>query len=329
MRKNIFVSAHANGWGVNLYRSTMPWSELRRKKEIDIYPTNMVGWDQAAYFDMGFFSWPNSPQAIQQMGQLRAWGIPIWVDFDDDPWNLPPDNPAAKAYQAGGEVITAIEQAAKEADVITVSTERLKAVFSQHNKNVQVIPNAFWDTMWPFSKAPRKKGILWRGMLGHNKDLESVFPVIVETIEKYKDWAWVFVGEPDPELMKLLPENHIVKVPPQHPQMYMRTLYDMALPICVVPLLNHEFNRNKSHVSWLECTAAGTAVLAPSFLEEYRQPGITNYDDPAVDFKEKLWDMIDNWETLDERVENSRWAIGQKYILSQVNKTREKILGLK
>lgn len=326
--KRLFISAPESGHGTNVYRTTAPFSDLRRKHDIDITTSNNCLWDHAAYYDMAYLSWPNSPSTTQVISQFTYMGVPCWVDFDDDPWNVPEDNPHAHIYAPGSPTILAIESAAKEAAIITVSTERLKAVFSQHNKNVHVLPNAYWDSMWPFSKAPRKKCIVWRGALGHNKDLESVFPAIVAIQAKYPDWPWIFIGEPNPDVIELLNKDLVVEIPYQHPNAYIRTLIDLAAPIMVVPLLNHEFNLNKSNCSWLEATCAGTAILAPKYLPEFNKPGITNYEDPK-DFEIKLEEMIKNWEKLPDMVEKSRWHIGQNYLLSEINKKRAKLLGLK
>lgn len=325
--KKVFINAPSQGMGTNLFRSTAPFSDLRRKGKIDVVCMDQLRWDHAAYFDMAFFLWPNTEAQLQLMGNFRFMGVPIWCDFDDDPWNLPEDNPAAKDYAEGTPVRKCIEYAAKEADIITVSTDALKPIFDAHNKNVRVIPNAYWDLMWPMSKLPKKKAILWRGALGHNNDLKSVFPEIVELQEKYPDWPWVFIGEPDQEIISLLKPEQTIVIPYQHPNAYMRTLIDLSCPIQVVPLLNHEFNRMKSNCSWLESACAGSAVVAPDFLPEFDKPGITRYKD-ATDFREKIEWLINSPSMCAELVEKSRWHIGKHYLLSEVNKLREKILGI-
>lgn len=329
-RKRILVSAPAQGFGTNLYRSTAPFSELRRRHDLDIVTAHGVEWDHAAYFDYAFFNWPNSPSCVDAVSKLTYMGVPSWVDFDDDPWNLQDDNPQKANYAPGGPVMLSIESCARESQIITVSTEHLKNVFLERfpGKKVEVLPNAYFDSMWPMSKAPRKKAILWRGALGHNRDLESVFPTIVEIQQKHRDWPWIFVGDADKSITDLLEKDQTIIIPHQHPNAYIRTLIDLATPIMVVPLLDHVFNLSKSNCSWLEATCAGTAVLAPGFLPEFVRPGITNYSDPQ-DFKEKLLWMMQNWETLPDLVEKSRWEVGKNYLLSNVNKKRELILGLK
>jgi hypothetical protein len=316
--------------GSNLYRSTAPFSELRRKYnlELDVFTRPTFRWDEASYYDMAFFLWPNTEQVLNLMGNFKFMGVPLWVDFDDDPWNLPEDNPASKDYAEGTPVRRAIDFAVQEADLVTVSTHRLSYVLGAKNKNVQVIPNAYWDKMWPMSKAPRKKAILWRGALGHNKDLESVILEIVELQSKYPDWPWIFVGEANKDLIALLKPEQTITIPYQHPNAYIRTLIDLACPIQVVPLLNHEFNKMKSNCSWLEACCAGSAIVAPEYLQEFDKPGITRYQDPK-DFKEKVERLIMEPELCSELVEKSRWAIGKDYLLSEVNEKRAKILGLK
>lgn len=316
--------------GSNMYRSTAPFSELRRKYnlEVDIFTGPSFRWDEAAYYDMAFFLWPNTEQVMNIMGALKFMGVPIWVDYDDDPWNLPDDNPVAKDYAEGGMVRKCIEQACKEADIVTVSTPKLLEVFGQKSKNVHLIPNAYWDKMWPMSKAPRKRAILWRGALGHNKDMESVFGEMVELQTKYPDWPWVFVGEPNKELIALLNPQQTIVVPYQHPNAYIRTLIDLSCPIQVVPLLDHTFNKTKSNCSWLEACCAGSAVIAPEYLPEFDKPGITKYKDPK-DFMEKVEMLINDPKMCEDLVEKSRWAIGKDYMLSDINEKRAKILGLK
>lgn len=325
--KRIAVFGPRMGMGTCLYRLAAPFADLRRSKNLHVDRLDKLEWDEAGLYDYAFFLWPNTPGVLDAIGKFRFMGVPIWVDFDDDPWNLPPDNPASEQYKPGSELMNCVEYAAKEADVVSVSTTQLSYVFGNLNKNCQVIPNAYWGGMWPMSKLPRKKCILWRGALGHNKDLESVFPAIVELQERYSDWPWIFIGEPDPEIIKLLKKEQTITIPYQHPNAYMRTLIDLAAPIQIVPLLDHDFNKTKSNCSWLEASCAGTAVLAPSYLPEFDKPGITRYDNPD-DFQVKLEDMMKNWEKLPELVERSRWEIGKKYLLTDVNEKRAKILGL-
>lgn len=325
MRKKIFVCSPEAGMGTNFYRSTGPWSDLRRRKDIEIHYGDTIRWDHAAFYDIAFFLWPNTPRILETMGLFKAMGVPCWVDFDDDPWTLNPDNPAAEAYKPGGEVSKCIESACQEAEVVTVSTALLKPVFEKFNKNVHVINNGYQDNLWPFFKFPRKKCIVWRGALGHNDDLESVFPALVELQAKLPDVPIIFIGEPNKEILGLLKQEQTITIPYQHLQAYMRTLIDVAAPVQIMPITKTPFNMCKSNCSWLEATCAGSQLIAPAWHPEFQKPGIGLYED-CDDLVKKVIAALESPELREKNVEKSRFEIGKNYLVSKLNEKRIKFL---
>ena len=331
MSRKIAVYYPNNGFGTAMYRAIAPLSELRRKHDVDIVysPINpeQIPWDLPAFYDLAFFSWPNFKGVENVIGAFHSFGVPVWVDFDDDPWNIKDDNITKAIYTQ--EVLDRITLVCEIADFITVSTPYLRDfIYAKFGEKVKCLPNCHNDRMYHFSETERNKCILWRGASGHTDDLLTVFKEIIELQKERPDWSWIFVGDPDPELMKLLNPDITGIKGHQHIQTFMKTLYDAAAAIQIIPLQNDEFNKSKSNCAWLEATAVGSAVVAPSFLPEFCKSGITNYDD-AKDFKAKLLSLMD--ATQDERdalVRKSRFEVKKNYTLSTWNETRARMLGL-
>jgi len=320
-----------NGMGTAMYRAVGPLLDLRRDEVCDIVqaPINPqhMDWCSFAFYDIAFFSWPTFKGVEQIIHGFHAFGVPVWVDFDDDPWNIKDDNITKKSF--GPDVLKLVENSCELADLISVSTEHLRQeVYGPRYgmDKVKVFPNALNTKMYSYIEKPRKKCILWRGASGHKQDIMTVMPAILKIQQEYPDWPWAMVGDPPKEIIEMMGKHPIVKIPHQHIQTFMNTLLETAAPIQIVPLQDDTFNKAKSNCSWLEATWAGSAVLAPEFLPEFCKPGITTYKDND-DFYEKLKGLIEASQAdRTALVEKSRFEIKKNYALCEVNKERKKVI---
>jgi hypothetical protein len=69
------------------------------------------------------------------------------------------------------------------------------------------------------------------------------------------------------------------KIPTRDMVQYLHYIQQLRPKLFIVPLIDHQFNRAKSNISWLEATTAGAVCLATD-LPEFVRPGIINFSNP-------------------------------------------------
>jgi len=313
------------------YRSLGPLSKLSKlDSTISIELLKNVSWYTISDADILFFERPQDQHYLEAMQMGKDYNIPIWVDFDDDLFSLPRDNPGYSFYSKKNNQAI-IEKCIKLADIVTVATETIKQQFSHLNKNIVVIENSLNDYNIPLEKIKNRfKIISWRGSNTHRNDLLSCSEGMFNLAKKYeKEWSWVFVGgQQNNDLWYItdyikqhfnLKECDIVT--------YHKFLKDLKSSIHMVPLVVNQFNKSKSNISWIEGTLAGAAVIAPQGLSEFDRPGITTYNPENPDsfgyFLEKL--MKDEKLRL-KNYQKSFDFIEENLLLSKVNKKRLKVI---
>ena len=194
--------------------------------------------------------------------ELRNAGVRIIHDMDDN------------YFEEGQNAVTLprnayrnIRETCEIADVITVSTKKLKEVVQGQfpDKNVEVVPNLilkpFLDAFYLARKGlvsqfqPReRKRVLWSGGLGHDRDFSLVEDIIKESGDSFD---WILFGNFPPI------QNPSVTVIPNKPfAEYWSTLLGLDVDLVINPL-NPEavINQYRSPVKAFEM-----AILAVPFL---------------------------------------------------------------
>ena len=307
------------------YRGSGPLNALRKSMRktvhIEVNQPNVVDWSTQSDCDLMFLQRPCLGKHLTIAQITKQCRTPLWLDFDDDLFNLTVDNPCAATY--GNEKIQSnIRKMLELADVVTVSTQAIKDTMQpMTHALVVVIPNAWDDNLRPWTDpmSSRTNRCLWRGSATHCRDVLSVAHHIHDTAELFSDWKFAFMGwEPfmitDKKIgAEIYPKMDILE--------YVDKLREMAGQILYVPLHESQFNKAKSNCAWLEASYAGYAVLAPEF-PEWERPGITVYKGPD-DFGQCLQEMLKTpWSQLKERVDASREFIHDHLLLSKVNQLR-------
>ena len=264
----------------SFYRGWGPITALCNKFEgFEVKHVAEVNWAVFRQFDVVYVQRPSTQSYVKIIELAKLNQKKIWIDYDDNLFSVPVDNPSHGAMDKK-EVKECIIQSLRMADLVTVSTEALKRVLSFHNNNVHVIPNGYDKSLFSYAenKPHRQKTILWRGSSTHANDLMEVTPQIVNVAKAYPDYSWAFIGEPFwytvQEIKKV---TNAVCIKTQDPIYYFKTIYDLAPTVQIAPLSDNEFNRAKSNIAWIEGTHAGAVVVAPDF-PEWDMPGVNNYD---------------------------------------------------
>lgn len=167
----------------------------------------------------------------------------------------------------------------KAAQLVTVSTQRLKDIYGKYNQNTVVIPNAVDFDNFPKLVTPRTDGIVRLGLFGsntHYRDWKEIAECLKKILDEfpnvrlcYNTWfrAKGQAGMDMDELEKtLLYPDYFDKLGlREHPQVevftgveiqdYFAWLEDKQIDIGLAPLCESEFNKAKSNIKYLEFSA--------------------------------------------------------------------------
>lgn len=342
--------------GTSFYRACGPLNAL--EKEWDDFefelPLN-IDWTYIRRIDAMFLQRPYQPNHLNIIKLCKAHGKPVWIDYDDDLFTVPSNNPSHKVYNEKG-ITNNILTALLQADVVSVSTVQLKKKFQDilerisGDKNATVpyrcadpdkivlVPNAYDEDMFGYSFRdwgkpldPAAMMMTWRGSPTHDADMWRWRQPIGKAFHEFgKKWTFNFVGHPfwlflqEMEDTYQVPENQLVVASSMDPVDYFRYLYNTKPAVVIVPLVDNPFNRSKSNVAWIEATHAGAMTIAPAW-EEWRRPGILNYSNEE-DLAVLMAQVLKGDVPRDTCVRESRKFIADQLILSRVNIQRLAII---
>lgn len=270
----------------------------------------------------------------------KMMGLPVWSDWGDDPFTVRFRNPNFDAFSDKENMSGVIEWVVRNSDVNSVPTALTRASFPAQER-VLIIPEA---CRWPAWSLPRQKIVSWRGMSGHDEDVESVLPELCEVAGEFADWKWILLGDPPKRMIQKMkeaagedpldpkPTDRILVAPYWPTPFHMAMAWGQKAPyLHIVPLADNDFNRSKPPNAWMEATAMGAAVVAPDW-PEWQVPGIVPYGGnshlPAHSFADALRRELRSWNggALHPNVASSRADIYPKKTLRAVNELRWKVV---
>lgn len=249
---------------------------------------------------------------------LRAAGKPVVIDYDDNLFEI---SPLSEHYShfgtenvtvsIGGEMVELwvdgrnidlkanrarlddAKRAMSKASALTVTTERLAAVYSQFNENVFILPNCVDTNIWKPVDWGRERDyvrLYWSGGSSHYEDVILLEKVLPDIMFAYPNTKFVMVGQHFAGLTKNLPpdrvELHGWADMSAHP--YRTMLFEPH--ISLIPLRDTPFNRCKSAIKWVEMAAAGVPSVTsyvPPYTDVYTEGNgvYVEVNDPSAWFK--------------------------------------------
>lgn len=273
------------------YRCGGPWSVLA-KQGVQVEFGDEPTWQQIRGFNCVFISRPHRERDLQAIKAAQWHGVKVWIDYDDNLFKLPPENPARLVF-ARPTTTLIMSRAINSADIITVSTEPLRktiAGFVQKPEKVRVIPNAL-DEAFANSRQLTKKGaekvVLWRGSSTHQADLQQFSEQIVKAGLKFPKTKWMFMGT-EPWFTEAMPPGSVQVMPPQPLNKYFDILASLHADIGIVPLKKSDFNSCKSDIAAMELSFAGAECLVPAAWDI---PGTRGYSNEQ-EFGDTLEQML-------------------------------------
>lgn len=282
-RPSILMYAPSQTDATSFYRAAGPLSHLARKNLIKVNLAAQYNWFSMCWSDIVLLQRPYSSKHLEIAEIAQSAGCKIWVDYDDDLFNLTTDNPAYKIYNEPRNQKN-IHQIMLMADVMTVSTQDLleKAEKNPAMKGKTiVVPNALPTHMVPWKQQlKRNKLVMWRGSPTHHRDVATVASEIIQISNdtRFDKWTWEFIGDMLWFMTDSMPHERTICVDAIDIMEYFRHIHSVAPSIMIAPLHNNTFTRAKSNIAWLEGLYAGALTVGPD-MPEWKVPGCLNFTD--------------------------------------------------
>jgi hypothetical protein len=310
------------------YRVDQPLAHLRKRiPDLQLfYAGKEVIKRHLGHIDLAFIQRPSGPEHVMLIRLCKDMGIPVWIDYDDNLLEVPPENPAYRLYSKK-ETRESIVECLKLSDVISVSTPQIFHDWKEHTSEQKfvTIPNAYNDFLFRETPVFKYKPIVfWRGTESHQKDLAEFGQQIVTVSRKYPYLLFNFMGYRPWFLLEHLGKNGLF-TPPTDILEYHKVLRLVHPSFFIVPLIENKLNLCKSNIAWIEGTQAGAVTLAPDW-PEWQRPGVVTYKG-IMDFQDKLKSMIEmKPEQLEELHSHSWNFIVDNLRLSEINSLREQLI---
>lgn len=237
--------------------------------------------------DVFFAARPYEDVDARMIEVAKDTGLPVWVDIDDDIWNIPHTNPAHFAYQGK---LEHINRCIKLADIVTVSTPYLASQARRQVPDATVVPlrNAVHKPVTPIlPKETDKICIGWRGTATHTRDLET-WRELFHKLSKDAKFELVFMGYIPPWSVNYRYHKFTDFFT------FRKAFQQSGIDFLLTPLENCSFNMSKSNIAWLESTSIGATCITNLDGDEWKFPGILHQTDFLFRLsKDKLLDVRD------------------------------------
>lgn len=314
--------------------------------EIEIrYPRHDEFWKDAIGCDIVYFMHCLDPMHQQMAMEAMDMGLPVWVDVDDDLFNLPFDNPAAKTIRK--REMDVHDFFLMNADMVTTTTLNLSNKIDKRRKKATVIiPNAIDDyaftDLMVYPEPHSEHVVSWRGGSSHQGDLwdftEEFWKFLTKDLSaKLRfigyDPMWIARGmkwakEPFERKNNIFMFNSQIQTMPylfNHYE-YLHFLRDEGAGWAhVVPLVFNQFNQSKSNIAALEAIYAGSIPVVPMW-EEWVLPKAIRYGH-VEDLAPKMHEALGmSPEERKKAWEANVHHVKENYVLSKVNKRRLNVI---
>jgi glycosyltransferase involved in cell wall biosynthesis len=256
----------------------------------------------------------------------RKEGKPVVFDLDDPLFYLPENHPDRQSALCAPSLLPMF-QALMEADLVSVSTPKLRDVLAKYNDNVVVLPNYFDDNLWRLTPPVLKNSsremltIGYMGTYPHKPDLEHITPVLLDLIKRYPQrLRFHFWGVQPPAQLEFLPQ---VKFTPWHSSSYKdftEFFQTQSADIFIAPLLDNLFNRCKSPLKFFDYTALGAPGVF-SRLDPYE--GVVTHGHDGLlatsldEWTDCLIQLVENDELRFQLATNAQATIRENWLFSK------------
>jgi glycosyltransferase involved in cell wall biosynthesis len=188
--------------GCFYYRCWVPGQELRRRGH-QVHFVRQLNDPAVAHAHVVVFQRQGTPGGLRLLRDVKARGIAVLHEFDDNFHELPPSNPFA-VYFDGTPLTRVLEQVCLEADGLLLSTRELADEYLRYNPRTFVCYNAIDDAYF-WRLAPqritgraKRDGQIRLGYAGsstHSGDFATIVPALVRVLTAFPQTKLVFIGQ--------------------------------------------------------------------------------------------------------------------------------------
>lgn len=327
------IAAFSLGWdsACPIIRMTGPCRSAGitlRQGDHDNFPDQIEGADLVV-IQRDFPFYRDAFRAV--VDKARSLNKPIVYETDDLILETPPELPQYKLYR---DARTGVLRALLEADAVITSTEELKTKLFKHNPNIFVLNNYLEDDLWrlrtpKIQAAADRVSICYVGSASHSPDIEVITPALLEILQKYGEKVSITFWGVQPSASLLVHAG--VRWIDQSVRSYVsfvELMSDLDIDIAIAPLKDHEFNRCKSHIKFLEYSAMGAAGVY-SDLPPYNRIVAHNKNGMLAntpnEWTTSICALIDSPKLRREIAAEAQLTVQNHWLMSQQRTTFEKL----
>jgi len=270
----------------------------------------------------------------------KRYGFKMWVDIDDI-WELYEHHYLYETWTKN-KIADLILKSITNADIVTVTNQRLFRRVSDINKKCIVIPNALPIGHEQFksekTEASRLR-FMYSGGPSHQYDLESIkdfFTMVNMNVNFKIKTKFILAGFNSNYKEKALHEmNDVMKISPSYSTRDALSLnrymehYNYT-DVALAPLEHNQFNYFKSNLKIIEAGCMKTPVMASRLFpyledEEMENSGIYFCDKPS-DWFAKARTLMENMNLVLDDGERLHEYVKRKYDLLKVNLLRRQLI---
>lgn len=260
----------------------------------------------------------------------RKKPLKVILDMDDDVFNIDPYSDAYPAFgikevkhgdqwlwkdginidiEGNKDYHKSLKSFLMRADIVTVTTERLKKTYSKYNKNIIVVPNSIDPKDWivPNFKEHEEIRIGWTGGLSHYSDWFDIKEDIERIAKEYPQVKFVIGGVRFDGIFKNIDPKQVEYWGWVDATGHGFRVAMMDLDLAIIPLRRSDFNANKSNIKFYEFSSLKIPTICsnvPPYSDEVPKECLTD------NFYESIKYFIDNKDKAKELAEiNYKWVM--------------------
>jgi hypothetical protein len=299
--------------------------DIANKVWFKIYPENTTQLDEAfSVCIVQRTAFDDQASAQELVTNLKATGVSLVVDTDDAFHSTDSNHPEHQDLNSKSQ---ALDYLLRSAGQVWVSTEQLKTHLPKTQQPALVMENCLDPRVWKADtssiKVPgsNRLELLYMGTATHDADLAMILPGLDKLAEKYPNQfrltvMGVATDMPDRPWIEKLSQRRHQSIYPGFVSWF---LHQGPFDIGLSPLMDSEFNRDKSDIKCLDYLAAGITPVV-SDVEAYNSPAINDYiikvPNTPDQWFQKLSEQLDDLQA--KRINHQKTlAESHKYLWSQ------------
>lgn len=194
----------------------------------------------------------------------KRGNVKYLLDLDDDLLNVPESIDIKSIYK---NYRPYLEKLIVNAGTVTVSTAELKDSLSKYSDKIHILENKISERLWrgELKSHIRNNVIVYIGTRTHKEDYEFLFPYVEEVKKIVPDLVFRVIGvlNSDDSVPAWVEKIDVPQDKIEYPD-FVEWIKSQVLDavVGVAPLLENEFNNQKSYLKVLEYAALGLPVIA-------------------------------------------------------------------